>query len=226
MCIQVFAFMPVEVFADPRLTLTQLRVLGVIYSFRSKDTNIAFPKRAAIAKRCGLSVTKISTATTALVELGWLKKTGKGGFSRPVEYQVCFPKTIPFSGTVTDLGTVTEIGTKTVPESGTRTNGEQISEQTNNYNGRSQMSLLLPECMTPTQKHQNLAHELGLDLDREFPKFCDYHQSKGSKFKDWNAALCTWLRKAADYAADRKPSRRRQPTTRDFSKITYEEGKI
>ncbi|SDH86253.1 helix-turn-helix domain-containing protein [Propionivibrio dicarboxylicus] len=228
MSIQVFAFMPVEVFADSRLTLTQLRVLGVIYSFRSKDTNIAFPKREAIARRCGLSVTKISTATTALVKLGWLKKTGKGGFSRPVEYQVCFPETIPISGTVTDLGTVTEVGTTTVTESGTRTNGEQTSEQNNNYRSQSQTSRAhtFPDQLLPTEKNINLASELGLDPNLEFLKFRDHHQSKGSKFKDWNAAFNSWLRKAAEYASDRKKKNHRKSTPQNFSTIDYEEGSI
>lgn len=226
MNVQIFAFMPVEVFADRRLTLTQLRVLGVIYSFRSKETNIAFPKREAIAKRCGLSVTKISTATTALVELGWLKKTGKGGFSRPVEYEVCFPETITSSGTVTDLGTVPEIGTKTVPESGTRTNGEQTSEQTNNHKRNVRTPHSLPEFLRPTEKHENLALELRLDLEHEFRKFRDYHQSKGSKFIDWNAALNTWLRNAAEFAGKRKASYRHKPITKDFSDIEYEGGAL
>ena len=71
--------MPIEAFMDDRLTKTDLRVLGAILSWRNKNTNLCWPKREQIAERCNLSVFKISTSTTHLVELGWLKKEGKGG---------------------------------------------------------------------------------------------------------------------------------------------------
>lgn len=225
MTIQIFSFMPVEVFADARLTLTQLRVLGVIYSFRSKDTNIAFPKREAISKRCGISVTKISTATTALENYGWLKKTGKGGFGLPVQYRVCFPETIPSSGTVAESGTVTKSGTTTMPESGTRTNGEQTSKQTNNHRVRTRSLTSFPEDMTPTEKHRSRASESGLDIEREFDKFKNHHMSKGSKFSDWNAALNNWLLKAAEFSGGRTTlARSRVTTTTDFSNADYGQG--
>ena len=47
--------------------------------------------------------------------------------------------------------------------------------------------------------HFELADELKINLNTELLKFKDYHKSKGSKFKDWDAALRTWLRNAADF---------------------------
>jgi len=140
--IDIFSIMPVEVFMDERLSKTDLRVLGAILTFRNKNTNLCWPKRSQIAERCLLSLPKISTATTHLVSLGWLKKSGNGGCSRASNYQLCVPeikaKTVPDSGTVP---TVPDSGTQTVPDSGTITvpdsgrgiqqTNEQTIKQTN-----------------------------------------------------------------------------------------------
>ncbi len=139
----VFSIVPIEVWADKRLTLKQMRVLGVLFSFRSKNTDIVWPSRALIAERCGMSVCHVSTATTDLERLGWLCKYGKGGHSKSTRYAITVPdladmKTVPETGTVPDFGTVPKSGTGGVPESGTRlrvpesgTGKEQTIEQTN-----------------------------------------------------------------------------------------------
>jgi hypothetical protein len=117
----IFSIMPVEVFADDRLSKTDLRVLGVILSFRNRNTNLCWPKREHIAERCGLPLCKISTATTHLVELGWLEKLGDGGRSRPSHYRLIVPvfltEMVTESVTVTDSVTVTKSVTKTVTDS-------------------------------------------------------------------------------------------------------------
>lgn len=144
----VFSLVPVEVWLDKRLTLKQMRVLGVLFSFRNKNTDIVWPSRAQIAERCGMSVCHVSTATTDLERLGWLCKDGKGGHSKSTRYAITVPdlidiktvpetETVPNCGTVPDSGTVPQSETGGVPESGTRlrvpesgTGKEQTSEQT------------------------------------------------------------------------------------------------
>ncbi|MBI5922033.1 MAG: helix-turn-helix domain-containing protein [Betaproteobacteria bacterium] len=96
----IFSYMPIEVFLDKRITLEQLRVLGALFSFRGKDSNTVFPSRKAIAKRCGMHQSNISTATTALERLGWLTKIGKGGFSKATRYTITVPETVADSATV------------------------------------------------------------------------------------------------------------------------------
>lgn len=116
-----FSIMPVEIFSDDRLSKTDLRVLGTILSFRSKTTNICWPSRQKIADRCGLPLCKISTSTTRLVELGWLKKYGDGGRSKSSKYEFHVPdlnrETVTDSVTVTKPVTVTDSVTKTVTDS-------------------------------------------------------------------------------------------------------------
>jgi hypothetical protein len=129
-----FAVMPIEAFFDRRLTLTQLRVLGALLSFRNRSTGTVFPGRAAIAARTGLPLTKISTTTTELVALGWLRKRGCGGRSSTCTYEVTTPveltravlvaiavndtqrtETLPETGTVSDPGTVPDTVTPAIP---------------------------------------------------------------------------------------------------------------
>jgi hypothetical protein len=119
-----FAIMPIEVFFDRRLTLTQLRVLGALLSFRNRSTGAVFPGRAAIAARTGLPLTKISTATTELAALGWLRKRGCGGRSSACTYEVTTPpeltRALVSAIEVTDTPSPeTMPAPETVPDTGT-----------------------------------------------------------------------------------------------------------
>ena len=46
----------------------------------------------------------------------------------------------------------------------------------------------------------------GVDVQREHAKFNDWRSAKGRRFKDDRAAFRNWLRKAEEYAAERKQS--------------------
>jgi len=128
-----FAIVPVEAAMDHRLTAIQLRVLIAILSFRNKNTNIAFPSRAKLAERCGYSEATISRATSALVELGWLRKVGKGGRGKAVEYEV----TVPDIETVTDAETVADPETVSDPVTILAENGDRSDHRSAENGDRS-----------------------------------------------------------------------------------------
>ena len=113
-----FIFSPREIIEDTRLSFWQLKVLLALYSFRNKNTDLVFPSRESISKRCGIRPSSISKTTSELVELGWLKKYGKGGNKKTIKYQV----TVPDLSTVQESCTVQEISTITVQESCTQKN--------------------------------------------------------------------------------------------------------
>lgn len=136
-----FSLVPVEVIRDKRLTLEQTRVLIALFSFRNKVTDTVWPSRAAIAERTGMHVSNISTATTGLVELGWLLKEGQGGHSKATRYTLCVPSifgagTVAQQATVADRATVACSATRPVAEAATppvaesATRKEQTTEQT------------------------------------------------------------------------------------------------
>lgn len=95
-----FAIVPVEVMIDNRLTLEAMRVLVTLYSFRNKNTGLAFPRREAISARCGMHPSNISDATTKLVDLGWLVKTGSGGYSKATRYNIQIPEIVAVQATL------------------------------------------------------------------------------------------------------------------------------
>lgn len=125
-----FAQIPVEVFQDKRLTLWQIRVLGVLMSFKNKRDDTVWPSRQQIADRCRMHISNVSDATSALVKLGWLEKEGKGGHSKSTTYKIKVPdlliseeETVAESTTVDGQTTVAESATvsteRTVAESAT-----------------------------------------------------------------------------------------------------------
>lgn len=60
-----------------------------------------------------------------------------------------------------------------------------------------------PVDFRPSQAHVDLAAELGIDLRTEWQQFCDHHDAKGSTYKDWPAALRTWIRNAPKFRGAR-----------------------
>jgi hypothetical protein len=65
----------------------------------------------------------------------------------------------------------------------------------------------LPADFRPSERHQSLAAEVGVDLRAEWVKFCDHHRAKGTTFKDWSAALNNWIRRSAEYGGNVRPLR-------------------
>lgn len=63
----------------------------------------------------------------------------------------------------------------------------------------------LPEDFAPNDTNRRIAAEHRVDLDQMLPQFIDHHTAKGSTFKDWHAALNTWIRRE-------RPSERPAPT--------------
>ncbi len=57
-----------------------------------------------------------------------------------------------------------------------------------------------------TERLERWATEDGFskqDIERETPNFVDYHRSKGSKFKDWEAAWRNWMRNSKTFSRAR-----------------------
>ncbi|MFT3960514.1 helix-turn-helix domain-containing protein [Propionivibrio sp.] len=116
-----FAMLPIEALADRRLTYRQLVVLGALCSFRDgADTWEVNPGRDALSERCGLHPSVISTATSELERLGWLRKDGKGGYSKATKYIIVIPETVAQPATVTESATVAQHVTVTESARGPR----------------------------------------------------------------------------------------------------------
>ena len=58
----------------------------------------------------------------------------------------------------------------------------------------------------PNDKHQTLASELRLEIERQVEDFRDHAAAKGRKLLDWDAAFRMWLRKSKDWERPTGPS--------------------
>lgn len=74
----------------------------------------------------------------------------------------------------------------------------------------------LPDNFQPSPKHEELARELGVNLEFEFERFRDYFNARGKLMKDWEATFRNWIReehkRSTRYAKSLAPSRATQPT--------------
>jgi len=61
----------------------------------------------------------------------------------------------------------------------------------------------LPEGFKPNETCRSKAIQLAINLELELEKFQDFHQAKGNKYVDWQAAFRNWLTKAAEFRAKR-----------------------
>jgi hypothetical protein len=82
-----------------------------------------------------------------------------------------------------------------IPETETETEGEVEAKAKK----PEKQFIQKPENFKANDRHLELAKELGLSLEHEFKMFEDFHESKGSVMKDWDAALRTWLRKSSEF---------------------------
>ena len=105
-----FIITPREIIEDSRLTLRHIKVLLALYSFRNKNTDLVYPSREAVTKRCGIRPNSISTTTSELVKLGWLEKTGMEG-------RKAYRVTVPNLSTLQESCTLQESSTSKLQES-------------------------------------------------------------------------------------------------------------
>lgn len=123
-----FSMVPLAAFSDRRLTYRQLVVLSVICSFRQGSSDLTVSAgRDEIAERCGLHPSVISAATTDLVNLGWLEKSGRGGRAVKTTYVILIQETVADSVTVTHRATVSKPVTVTKSETVTESVSKTVA---------------------------------------------------------------------------------------------------
>lgn len=66
--------------------------------------------------------------------------------------------------------------------------------------GRGKHSSSLPDEFKLDTDMIAFANAQGIDSEKQFAKFRDHHQSKGSRFKDWKAAWRTWVRNSVEFS--------------------------
>lgn len=139
-----YLIIPFEVLSDERLTLRQIRVLMAIFSWRKKNTGLARVSRELLSERTGYPLSRISTITSELVDLGWIENVGNGGKSQWSEYRV---KDVSNSqengyqnGNGNQIGNGYQNGNETVTNSVTQTVTDSVRGIDTEVNNRSNNS--------------------------------------------------------------------------------------
>lgn len=82
--------------------------------------------------------------------------------------------------------------------------------------GKPRRATSLPNDFAPNDTNARIAGEHGVNLARVVPQFIDWHQAKGTTYKDWHAALNTWIRREKpDTTTGPKRPAYRPPNARD-----------
>lgn len=144
-------------------------------------------RRRLSAGRLGSYVFLLPVGQQQLPDIGDQKTPTSSGHPRPVDADDQWTPTAPTTGHPRP----------SPPDTSVRT--EPSVEPPVNPKGARKRATQLPADWQPTDKHRELARELGVDVDRERPQFEDHHAAKGSAFKDWDRAFNTWLRNAQKF---------------------------
>ncbi|HFF6863431.1 TPA: replication protein [Yersinia enterocolitica] len=210
------------------LTQNQLLItLAVIRKTYGYNKSADWVGNSQLSELTGLPETRCSTERNKLVKMNILTMTGRQvGINKEISsWQTKFNGICkPFTETVK----FTESVKKTFTESVNPTLQNLLNTKDNNTKDNKDIKKILPAEVkppaekdkratqkpvgfSPTEKHESLAAKLGVNLPNEFEAFSDYHESKGSKFKNWDAALNTWLRNSVKFGG--KPSFTAKPQT-------------
>jgi hypothetical protein len=197
----LFTIVPNEVLLDRRLTLTHMRVLIALLSFRNKHTNVMWPGRVKLALRCGgIDLNKLSVALTQLCALGWFSKERSGR-------KFIFTLTVPH---------LTESVSSHLTES-VSSHIEQINEQITEHTSvadkqRPQGKIVFDDSQNPhtllnvceEQMHAWQSAFPRLDIDGELTRIELWLSANPTRRKkNYERFIAGWLTRAADNAAPR-----------------------
>lgn len=74
----------------------------------------------------------------------------------------------------------------------------------------------LPDSFEPNENNIETAKKAGIDIEYQLQQFKDWHLAKGSKYKDWNRAFNTWLRKSVEFSQNKGVSQQQERRINDL----------
>ena len=136
------------------------------------------------------------------------------------------PPTSAKSGNGSGSGSGKRSGSEGVTDTGIRVPYTETDTDTEARSIARKRATQRPDDWKPNQKHIAMAEQLELNLDNELEQFTDYHDAKGSAFKDWDASFRTWLRNAAKWGKSRRNPYGKQQETDDLFDAAYQRALI
>jgi len=202
---------------------TQKLVLYVLADM-ANDAGECWPSMAAIVAASELSERAVHTAVKGARAAGYLLLEMGGGRGRTTLYRVVNPAGNAGKGAAgsgfSEAETPQQVQetphvVQETPQEVQETPQEVHPEASRSLKKQKKDKIVarasqLPESWRPNADGEAFARERGLHLRNTYDEFRDYHRSKGSTFKDWDAAWRTWSRNAVKFGtktpALRKPA--------------------
>lgn len=209
-----------------RLELAEVASYGVdaalvlsLLRYRTHGTGSWEATRETLMAETHLTRHRLDAAVTRLRDAGQVTATRADRFRPTLTWTICAGQPVMQESGITRISetaspVMQESGITSyqeveeplvglpVPPGGAMAAAEAPAETT--PTGRRRRPLTpLPEGFGPTEAHRRLAAELGVDLSEAGPRFVDYHTARDSRFRDWSAALNTWIRNQARFDAQR-----------------------
>lgn len=103
------------------------------------------------------------------------------------------------------------VSNRNLPESGSKANQEPITKEIKEKEKKEKRASCFPVDFTINDTGIKYANERGVNITTELDGFRNYHEAKGTTFKDWQAAWRTWCDNAVKFGrasaqkADDKP---------------------
>jgi hypothetical protein len=192
------------------------RILLVILASYAGHKDKCFPSHQSLSIDCGMSTDSVGRYAQLLEEKQLLtinRVTGNNNL-----YKLSIPMMTPTADSThrseqppadSDNHASLTAASPTA-ESGTNNISNNIKESTSLLSLKKQKTKSsFPVGMTTTERHKNIAFELGLNIEDEFECFKEHHTANGNKFERWDMAFNMWLRRAAKY------SQKKSTTTSD-----------
>ena len=200
-----------------------IRLYAVLMRYADKDTHKAFPSRKTLATRLRCSPASVDRASAELVEAGLMSKQQRHNNSLIYTLVTSSPVTTPI---ITGDETLSSPVTTPIITGDDLTRTIELEPKND--------SLKRKKIASPNQfsldeefRREVVAKFPTLNIDTELESFRDYHISKDSKFKDWNAAFRTWCRNAVKWqspAQARAQAPARGPGKREWVRLEHERG--
>ena len=187
----------------------------------SDDGTRVYPSVANLAEKTRQSERSVQYQLRRMEESGWLilVGAGNGGRSMSREYRISpewikgaeiapFQKgaTDDIKGAIHDTKGCNLTQERVQPIAPANNRHRTIKEPALNQGvaaapAKASRGTVGPPDFKPDQTAHNIAASTGVNLQAELANFLDHHTARGTVFKDWQAALRTWLRNAVKFSS-------------------------
>lgn len=194
-------------------------VLLCLANYADQDGKAAFPSATTLAKDTGLSERTVRYKLDELEKAGVIVRGNQKiaaayidrGDRRPICYDIVMERgagdagreergaahdTTGCSSDANGVQLMQERGAGDAPNPSFKPS----SNPSYNRKAKKTSSTEIPDDFEPNENNRATAEKQGVNLEHELANFKDHHGAKGSKYKDWNLALNTWLRNSAKWS--------------------------